>query len=549
MATRKETAIREAAAAVRERIRQDRAQVGAPIRDFLDHIDAHLLYEKLDALSGMTACGINNGRFPVEFHATLSVPPAAYIENCRMEIAARLLEGEEAWKIQEISDLCGYSVGSAFSRAFRRWSGQGPTEYRRRVAELRATGIKIPDARFLETRWLQKLEAGTAAPNEIEEVLEFLVAVRRSRGEGLSSTDPLLEAREIPLAEQFWAGFKALPPDDQKSAIRLSSLFRTPALFEHLLQQSRIEGRGNRAHGVEVAELALKTLRGFQGRLSEEELAHLQARGWAWLGAARELAEDLGGAEEALNQAEALIAAFPPPPIRVQTEILYFRSCLRTRQRQVEEALELAGHALDMAQTFDCAELRAEIFIARGNAAYSVADWSPALEDYRSAESLMTADSNAYLQLAAQHGVAWTAFKLGLLSEARDARLRGKKSAKNLGDQSVMPRLAWLEGLIALEDDDYGSAERILRSTRESFVLEGNYRNQGLVSLDLALTLYYIGNFAELKALMLETLPIFEYLRLDAEALALVDILRHSVSRNKIEARVLTQLRNRLEQS
>ncbi|NGY06242.1 helix-turn-helix transcriptional regulator [Solimonas terrae] len=55
------------------------------------------------------------------------------VEQLRFEVARRHLQQGEL-PLTEIGYQLGYSEPSAFSRAFRRWSGASPLAYRRRVA-------------------------------------------------------------------------------------------------------------------------------------------------------------------------------------------------------------------------------------------------------------------------------------------------------------------------------------------------------------------------------------------------------------------------------
>lgn len=52
------------------------------------------------------------------------------LEQARRELAYQYLSGKTP-EIQQIAYLLGYSETAAFSRAFKRWSGQTPAEYRR----------------------------------------------------------------------------------------------------------------------------------------------------------------------------------------------------------------------------------------------------------------------------------------------------------------------------------------------------------------------------------------------------------------------------------
>jgi len=51
------------------------------------------------------------------------------VEKSRFEIAGALLR-ETDLKVQEIAVRIGYDTPSAFTRAFTRWAGHSPTEYR-----------------------------------------------------------------------------------------------------------------------------------------------------------------------------------------------------------------------------------------------------------------------------------------------------------------------------------------------------------------------------------------------------------------------------------
>jgi AraC-like DNA-binding protein len=51
------------------------------------------------------------------------------VEDLRRELALRYL-AERRMAIAEIAFLLGFSEASAFHRAFRRWSGRTPADYR-----------------------------------------------------------------------------------------------------------------------------------------------------------------------------------------------------------------------------------------------------------------------------------------------------------------------------------------------------------------------------------------------------------------------------------
>jgi AraC-like DNA-binding protein len=60
----------------------------------------------------------------------------AIVDDLRRELAGRYI-AEPRIAIGEIAFLLGFSTQSAFGRAFRRWNGVSPLEYRLRTAEAR----------------------------------------------------------------------------------------------------------------------------------------------------------------------------------------------------------------------------------------------------------------------------------------------------------------------------------------------------------------------------------------------------------------------------
>ena len=52
------------------------------------------------------------------------------VDQARAELAVEMLQDSNA-TVDEISTTLGYSTASNFARAFERWTGQTPSEYRR----------------------------------------------------------------------------------------------------------------------------------------------------------------------------------------------------------------------------------------------------------------------------------------------------------------------------------------------------------------------------------------------------------------------------------
>ena len=60
-------------------------------------------------------------------------PPLRYLSRWRMHKAIEMIR-ENRLTTAEIASLVGYESEAAFSKAFKKWNGQGPGAYRRSAA-------------------------------------------------------------------------------------------------------------------------------------------------------------------------------------------------------------------------------------------------------------------------------------------------------------------------------------------------------------------------------------------------------------------------------
>jgi AraC-like DNA-binding protein len=63
------------------------------------------------------------------FTQILGYPPIQYLTRWRMQLAAKRLNESDA-KVASIAQEVGYDSEAAFSRAFKKFSGRSPSEWR-----------------------------------------------------------------------------------------------------------------------------------------------------------------------------------------------------------------------------------------------------------------------------------------------------------------------------------------------------------------------------------------------------------------------------------
>ena len=112
----------------------DRCDGGAAyIKKAIDYIraacDKDVSLEDVASFVGISTCYLSR-----EFHRYTGYPFVAYVNRTRCQRAQRMLT-DERLEIHEIGIRCGFENASYFARAFRRYIGMSPTEYRSTIAK------------------------------------------------------------------------------------------------------------------------------------------------------------------------------------------------------------------------------------------------------------------------------------------------------------------------------------------------------------------------------------------------------------------------------
>jgi len=74
-------------------------------------------------------CGASRSGLVSRFKQLMGYPPIQYLTRWRMQLAARRL-GERGAKVAAVAQEVGYESEAAFSRAFKKFSGRSPSEWR-----------------------------------------------------------------------------------------------------------------------------------------------------------------------------------------------------------------------------------------------------------------------------------------------------------------------------------------------------------------------------------------------------------------------------------
>lgn len=544
-----------AAAPTLERIRQDRRKAPTQIQPLLAYLETHLFDPDLDANQLKRACGVRDNSLPIYFHHAVSLPPYAYIEDCRLEIACRLLSATDL-KIWQIAQLLGYSTLQVFSRAFHRWSGLRPSVFRRRSRSTDRKGGKL---------------VGKPAPPQLagatdEEDLIPMGTLRKAISGGLDKEEADKLARRLAklYPESFHCsdtgtgahdanGFELSAGDawallSQRSAAARRDLLdnrwqvASVDLFRMLIERSIESSRIDAERGLELAELAIDCVGALRGRLAPAALLPLQAEGWIWLANARRRAHDYPSAEDAIGRAEPAVKSVNDTDVR--TAFLIVKSGLRMAQSRFDEAQKLADQAVMALETTSDPKLGVMGLAHRANLFLTLEQPEDAVADFWHARKLADRVDDKYLRAIIYQGLTVCLAKLGRHQQVARFLPIARDLFQEIGFHKALYHLEWTEAFLAWDLGQLELAEKHFATARIGFTKEDEPFQSAMVTLDLALLLAEQGRSTEVLRLVSELIPVFEGLKAHREALLTLRLLEQAVAAREVSTKSLKKIRS-----
>lgn len=337
-----------AAIEIQERIAGDRLRAPVQLGPVLKRAEERLLDAALNAekLVG------GDKNLAARFAQALDRAPWEYVLEARMEVAASLLRSTDL-KVYRIAMLLHYSSNQAFGRAFKRWSGKSPSEYRRssRAAPEAAPdgeprqALAPPAPNDLRAQFQRALD-GDLEAGDVQTLLTRIESRFRLLYPGAAPTSVVrpvagAELAEASMAATLWERIKRQPFDQQRQTIRTQLGFVTPALYRFLCEKALVVCLKDPERGVEIARLIPVAIEGIAGHAGDL-LPTLWVQAWSIIGNCLRTAGDYPGAEEAFAAAwEELRAAGPAVQPWFLMQLCLFESSLRIMQKRLEEAWAL----------------------------------------------------------------------------------------------------------------------------------------------------------------------------------------------------------------
>lgn len=513
--------------------------------------------DDFDIAAWARAGGISRRSLSTWVKADFATTPGQYIEAIRYDTAQSLLLSTPS-PVQEIGSAVGIDDPRTFTRGFRRRFGTTPSAWKARYRTEPCATLDDVLARDRVMPWLRAFDTMRAAERDLatyaaESADETGPRQEAEETRARRSSEPI-RAKQIQAeharaqrawAEHAWRLARPLEAESRRHLVRHVA-HDEPALIELLFERSRIEGRGDRAWGIRVAELALDAVPNHVcPAWTIESLNETSIRAWAWLGNARCLALEFPAAAEAFHRARRLTEKIQATAGNAtRSELSRLEAGLYWQWSKNERALELASDAVAKAHLASSQDLLSLALRRRAPIWATLEKHDAATSDLRTAIDLLGPNALAS-QLAPLH--LSLASSLACASCFEEGLLYVNEAEKGIGvvsDTRFEAHVLWIKGRCRC---GVGHYQHALDSLREANVLLKSLDcgfEHLLCSLDICLAQFDSGRQQEALADADRLLASLAFLEAGPEILSLLRRIERSLLSGTIEYQVLRELRD-----
>lgn len=347
--------------------------------------------------------------------------------------------------------------------------------------------------------------------------------------------------RELEEAPELVAELRARPEIEQLSLLE-GERFHTWGICDLLINESYRAAFHNPSAAEELARLALVLSRRLDPeRYGRRFLEDVRALAWAYLGNARRVGSNLGGADEALAAARSFLEAGVGEPL-VRAQVLNLEASLRRDLRRFDESISLLNEVIEIYQVAEDWHMAARTVVKKGLSFREDGQTEAALATLRQALPLIDAERDPRLVLCARHNIVYSLLDIDRTREAADLLEEIRPLYAAFDDFSTRLRLRWIEGKVAAGLGRLDEAEAAFLETRRGFIEHGIGYDAALVSLDLALLYAEADRTADVRRLAGEMLPIFRSRDVHREALAALLVFQQAAISEALTTTLATEI-------
>jgi tetratricopeptide (TPR) repeat protein len=346
-------------------------------------------------------------------------------------------------------------------------------------------------------------------------------------------------ARERERLPELAARLAALPPPEQRLAVRSDRSFHCWTFCEWLIDEYRRHIYGELTRAVELADLAVTVTEQLSHQRYGVELVHdIQARAWSCAGEVLRILSDLPGADEAFAIAEKAVGRGTGDALE-EAHVLELKAGLRRDQQRYAEAHRLLDEVIAIYRQYRDFHLVGRGFVQKGRVFGAANELKAAIHWVRKGLALIDDGRERRLELAACHGLMLYLHESGRHEEAWFLLKASRLKYFEHGGDLLTLRLRWLEGKIQLALGHLEEAEAALVDARRGFITQGAGFYAASASLDLAGLYAGQGHLVAMRRVAEEMLPIFRSRDIHREAIAALIVFQQAVRMEKVSADLL----------
>ena len=333
-------------------------------------------------------------------------------------------------------------------------------------------------------------------------------------------------------------------------APHIASGLRSPEGCEALLSASRELRHQDPEVMVFLASLAVGVAERLDGRTAAPvtpATADLRARAWGELGNARRVANDLTGAEAALEHSLAAADEGSGEPLLL-ARLFDLTASLYTDQRRFDQALALLDRVFEIYWAHGERHLAGRALISKGVSVGFGNQPEEALRLISAGLDLLDLRRDPALALAAVHGLIDFTVELERFAEGERLLRASRRLYYEYADELNFLKLRWVEGKINAGLANLSRAEAAFQEVRDGFRAHQMRYHLAIVSLDLAGVWLSQGRTAELRELVEEMVHTFQAYGIHREAIAAVLMLQEAVLAEQVTTALLRTVATQLLQ-
>jgi tetratricopeptide (TPR) repeat protein len=365
---------------------------------------------------------------------------------------------------------------------------------------------------------LQTVRGGGGSPEEYQQAItkafERAVAGARANSHSSPVQSLLTELDRQPFLRR-------------ETLVRNHPRYQSIELLEALIQRSfalRFSDYDEMLKDAQLAVCLAQHLDESPARRNSVQGAEAKIRSWCYYANALRI---LGRHDEAATAFEQTMVLLRDGKSRreLEAEVFDHMASLRMNERHFDEANELLERAAASYRDSKNRENLGRVLLKASLNLMYASRPAQALGILLEATPLINAQADPSLAIAAITVAVRCYLDENQPDQALGVFLLGRDLFQAQSEPLILMKVSWTEAMVLMAHGHLEAARTLLEQIRNDYIKRALHYYSALASLDLALVLTQMGRFGEVRALISQSLPVFQALRVQRELLASIIML------------------------